>query len=591
MYVVVNRIIDSKIIELNNELNNINTSYDKYNAIQEKLNMILEDYKSLLNLSTTELDNIGYKLIGNDKLYLESYKKILFSDTYVLGDFDKKIINNIITKINNYVNIQKEEINILRKDKQILLKKYNLLKEKLPKFDFNGEDIRSIYELLKDFKDTDYAIEIMKYITINSMNRFSDNLVKDISSINNEVQEEKRSVISEEELVNLFNKYGIDYNWYNKRTKDNFLKYGVLNNIESNLVSFKNNGYGICESYIKNYGYQVSEILMYGNNNTINSVFNTLKECNANIIMDKLLAYPNIFYDKEALRKIFKDKYTIISYGNENFIKNILLFNGMNGDINKYITKSFLYLTISNDVIKTGIKNFELYGIDRNKYLNNLSCFATDNQLDNLDRFIELGAFDYASKNVSKLSCPTDSLIFYKLKFIKQMGLDIKDYYIGNGLSSDISYDYKDFRIKDDVINDRNSARELTKTYNIPIPEKSIYEEVENILKKNDNNDMDVIFKMNSSLVNLLDKKYLVYVDDGIDKIPDNRLYNVNGVNVSRYKVLRYLNTLIKNNIEIDSNILTYIMNRNSINTYEEFNLVKDEITRLYSDIHIERSV
>ena len=41
-----------------------------------------------------------------------------------------------------------------------------------------------------------------------------------------------------------------------------------------------------------------------------------------------------------------------------------------------------------------------------------------------------------------------------------------------------------------------------------------------------------------------MDKKYLVYEDDGIDRIPNTRLYNVNGVNVSRYKVLRYLNTL-----------------------------------------------
>ena len=87
-----------------------------------------------------------------------------------------------------------------------------------------------------------------------------------------------------------------------------------------------------------------------------------------------------------------------------------------------------------------------------------------------------------------------------------------------------------------------------------------------------------------------MDKKYLVYEDDDIDRIPNTRLYNVNGVNVSRYKVLRYLNTLRKNNIEIDSNILTYVMNRNSINTYAEFNLIKDEITRLYSDTK-ERSV
>ena len=124
----------------------------------------------------------------------------------------------------------------------------------------------------------------------------------------------------------------------------------------------------------------------------------------------------------------------------------------------------------------------------------------------------------------------------------------------------------------------------------MPIMKGSIYEKCEELLIKDNNNDVNIIFKLESKLIDLLDKKYLVYEDDDIDRIPNTRLYNVNGVNVSRYKVLRYLNTLRKNNIEIDSNILTYVMNRNSINTYAEFNLIKDEITRLYSDTK-ERSV
>ena len=418
------------------------------------------------------------------------------------------------------------------------------------------------------------------------------------------------SVLTEEERVELGNEYRYldnmlayvfdsslensdiyaDYNLFDDRAKDNFLKYGSLSNIESNLIAFKNNGCNICNAYAKYYGYQISEILIYSNSETINSVFNILKDTNSMVLTNKLFTYPNVFYDKEALRKLYRDKNISAFYGNEDFIKNIKLFDSYKCDINKLMIKSFMYFTISNEVIKSGIKNLELYSVDIKKGLRNLSCFATNNQADNMDKFIELGCFDYAVNNVSRLSIPVDSLMFYKLKFIKQNGIDINEYAYGAGLSSSITYDNKEFRLGDNAIKDKESARTLTRTYTMPIMKGSIYEKCEELLIKDNNNDVNIIFKLESKLIDLLDKKYLVYEDDGIDRIPNTRLYNVNGVNVSRYKVLRYLNTLRKNNIEIDSNILTYVMNRNSINTYEEFNLIKDEITRLYSDTK-ERSV
>ena len=55
----------------------------------------------------------------------------------------------------------------------------------------------------------------------------------------------------------------------------------------------------------------------------------------------------------------------------------------------KLMIKSFMYFTISNEVIKSGIKNLELYSVDIKKGLRNLSCFATNNQADNMDKFIE----------------------------------------------------------------------------------------------------------------------------------------------------------------------------------------------------------
>ena len=593
MFEIINELFDDKINEFNNKLNVIDTSYSKYKVLKDKIRLVMENYNNLLNISISEIENIGYKLEDNDKLYLDSYKKIIASSTYDLGDYDKGIIKNILSKVNTYIVEKEFSINNGRNNLIELINKYKELKEKLSTFNFNCKDMQEIYELLSRLDDKEYAIEIMKFIAINSVNRFHNK--EELKSNNkekleNNTEEVIKNKINNDELVMLFNKYGVDYNLFDDRAKDNFLKYGSLSNIESNLIAFKNNGCNICNAYAKYYGYQISEILIYSNSETINSVFNILKDTNSMVLTNKLFTYPNVFYDKEALRKLYRDKNISAFYGNEDFIKNIKLFDSYKCDINKLMIKSFMYFTISNEVIKSGIKNLELYSVDIKKGLRNLSCFATNNQADNMDKFIELGCFDYAVNNVSRLSIPVDSLIFYKLKFIKQNDIDINEYAYGAGLSSSITYDNKEFRLGTNAIKDKESARTLTRTYTMPIIKGSIYEKCEELLIKDNNNDVNIIFKLESKLIDLLDKKYLVYEDDGIDRIPNTRLYNVNGVNVSRYKVLRYLNTLRKNNIEIDSNILTYVMNRNSINTYEEFNLIKDEITRLYSDTK-ERSV
>ena len=593
MFEIINELFDDKINEFNNKLNVIDTSYSKYKVLKDKIRLVMENYNNLFNISISEIENIGYKLEDNDKLYLDSYKKIIASSTYDLGDYDKGIIKNILSKVNTYIVEKEFSINNGRNNLIELINKYKELKEKLSTFNFNCKDMQEIYELLSRLDDKEYAIEIMKFIAINSVNRFNNK--EELKSNNeekleNNTEEVIKNKINNDELVMLFNKYGVDYNLFDDRAKDNFLKYGNLNIIESNLIAFKNNGYSICDAYAKYYGYQISEILIYSNSETINSVFNILKDTNSMVLTNKLFTYPNVFYDKEALRKLYRDKNISVFYGNEDFIKNIKLFDSYKCDINKLMIKSFMYFTISNEVIKSGIKNLELYSVDIKKGLRNLSCFATNNQADNMDKFIELGCFDYAVNNVSRLSIPVDSLMFYKLKFIKQNGIDINEYVYGTGLSSSITYDNKEFRLGTNAIKDKESARTLTRTYTMPIMKGSIYEKCEELLIKDNNNDVNIIFKLESKLIDLLDKKYLVYEDNGIDRIPNTRLYNVNGVNVSRYKVLRYLNTLRKNNIEIDSNILTYVMNRNSINTYEEFNLIKDEITRLYSDTK-ERSV
>ena len=263
MFEIINDLFDDKINEFNNKLNVIDTSYSKYKVLKDKIRLVMENYNNLLNISISEIENIGYKLEDNDKLYLESYKKIIASSTYDLGDYDKGIIKNILSKVNTYIVEKESSISNGRNTLIELINKYKELKEKLPAFNFNGKDMQEIYELLSRLDDKEYAIEIMKFIAINSVNRFNN-------------KEELESNIGNDELVMLFNKYGVDYNLFDDRSKTNFLTYGSLSNIESNLIAFKNNGCNICNAYAKCYGYQISEILIYSNSKVIDNVFNIL---------------------------------------------------------------------------------------------------------------------------------------------------------------------------------------------------------------------------------------------------------------------------------------------------------------------------
>ena len=176
MFEIINELFDDKINEFNNKLNVIDTSYKKYKVLKDKIRLVMENYNNLINISNNEIESIGYKLDDNDKLYLDSYKKIITSGTYNLGDYDKGIIKNILSKVNTYIVEKESSISNGHNTLIELINKYKELKEKLPTFNFNGKDMQEIYELLSRLDDKEYAIEIMKFIAINSVNRFNNNV-------------------------------------------------------------------------------------------------------------------------------------------------------------------------------------------------------------------------------------------------------------------------------------------------------------------------------------------------------------------------------------------------------------------------------
>ena len=66
---------------------------------------------------------------------------------------------------------------------------------------------------------------------------------------------------------------------------------------------------------------------------------------------------------------------------------------------------------------------------------------------------------------------------------------------------------------------------------------------------------------------------------------PKNPLiYNINGVIISRPKFLRIYNAIIKREYDETEDLLLFALTKNSIMTQQQFDVVKNEISKLYKN-------
>ena len=215
-----------------------------------------------------------------------------------------------------------------------------------------------------------------------------------------------------------------------------------------------------------------------------------------------------------------------------------------------------------------------------------LTCLVRSKQLDSLDKFIELGCFDYAKDNLSKiLDSDTYQDIFYQMSQIIRNGSSIESYMKKqvNGLTFQRKKYYEDFGLnavksfsdfKDRKMYLESLEKEKEKYYDFS--KNPIFSIYETILSENKNNEITAV-SLEDPRIMQLDQKYGVDNDDGS---VNEFLYEFNGVKISRFKVLRLFETLKKSfdnfdmfdSKEIDySKMLLYAIIRNSIITDEEF--------------------
>lgn len=560
-------ILENKKIKFSKQQINL----EKIDSLINLITNIQENYKDLINLDLEVLK----KDFNIENKYLNFYQ-IIIKNNLELKESDIKNIKKILNELKEKITKEKQSLEKKYNKNQEIEKDIKKLQELIKKsenFTLDDSDIDIIQEILKDNKDLEESINIMKYLLLNSLKNRSNEEHEELSL--------KITNLDIKELTKLFNKYNLDFTKINKSNQKELQEYGNLENIESIIIILKK--YKLLDEEIfYKYQTQINKILIYGSSEIVENVILIYKKYNINI-----LDYLDDFYKRPA--KFIKEKTRLISPakksnsldtetigGYEDFKKNIELFASLGVDINKSYKKSAYYFEKSHDHILTGIKNFELYGISSDKYLNTLSSFANHKQLDILDMFIELDAFEYVINNMSRVNLAPTSLLFYKLFEARKKGIKPESLYRGKN----------SLYFPNELTNDSFSFQGVSKDNYLDITNpyterKPIYDAYDECIKKSNNNTIINSFNSYVKIIKLLDDNFIPRDDNNY---PDMRLYNIDGIRISRMKVIRYISTLLFNGLDESFDMLMYAITKNSLLTSDEYKKIETSIYELLNE-------
>ena len=583
-------------IKNNFEINNPqNFNEELCISLSEKIKLIKSDTSKLSVIDTKQIKNILPNFNNDELITLEFYKSVM-STSFSMTQYDNDILKNIIEKIGNELMSYTEKINNYKKERESKLseaiKKYQTILDKInSNFDLEKDDVELIYEMLKTSNlEIENSIKIMRFIANETLRT---NLVNEDEE---EIQIIEDSNLSYEVLEELFNKYNFSMSMFDREEQNELQKYGNIINIEKILSKLSEYNIDISE-YLVNRSTAISKMLIYSNPDLVENLFQTFikygivkRDENNNVIyingknmidFDILLSRPSQFL-KRKKKWARRDKGGKIDTNfegpsgcQEDLIKNIEYFAKEGLDVGRAYEKSSYYFCLPHEHIVEVVKTFDLYGISKEKYLKTLSSFMGNNQADCIDMFIELGYLNYLKNNLSRFSLAPNSPMFYKLAKAKQLGITPRSY--GKGLDSAITYDSRQY-----LGIDKNNGSKITEQYVFDFEGKDY---LDRIIETNPNNSISVVLEVQKKLINLLDSNYLKIEENGY---PNYRLYNINGVMISRTKFLRIFNTLIVSGINPSVNSIMYALTKNSIITKEECDIVYSEITNLYNKLHKE---
>lgn len=428
---------------------NVTTYQNAKNAMQENI-FCLTQYANLFTktevnkMKLSELCTLLNTLKNNRyfKIQPEQEQEIRNHKDYqeLLKALDKKIqeltpgqdIKEIISELEKSENeIIPEET--LDKLYEILIK-YNLSKEKtLVVFKELMKHINMV--LQHQIKETTIVQEKKEQIPEQQLEeQQNNNHIQQPEEQQNDnhiqQQEEYFQEISKEQLIELFNKYGYDFNKVSEKYQKALLNNASLSNIEDMFINLPKYGIKFKETEKTHIGFLLK---------SSKTVLETIKQiCNKyklsiNDISENLpaaLMHKTRSQERKRLKSETKMEEVRSSWKGafEDFCANVELIKNLGYNIVEEMQNSPSIFIYPNSTISLNAKILQDYGFLQNGSLARIGFKLTGlkaiNIQDTIDIFIELGEYQYIKSNASRLRL--DSKFVQRLYFAKKDGRPIK---------------------------------------------------------------------------------------------------------------------------------------------------------------------
>ena len=569
-------------------------------SLDEKIDLERLLFASVFNISIIPYSNLekivdGFSITLEEKKTMKNQLRTIVTilklnsingTNMVLDEGQMEVLNIFLRKLHEYISERRD-----------FMLKNNIDIEKLTEI---NDKYKALATTLSNPKNTNFISDMDSLITLfdevslpeEERQKIIVSLIKynrNIFNSKNKTGKKKvnSNLLDTNKVKEIFKKYGYDFSKLSGDIQDKILEFGKLGKIKEVLCTLSKLGLEKLDEE-KN-GYQLMSLVLASDKETIgNTVKFALKK---RILNNLLVVMPSAFISSEnnSFNNIGNKKFKIMDSAFINnykpyivgcdleFRNNALLLEKYGLSVKYVLDKCPLLLMISNEKLSNNLELFLEYGFSFNgkkKRLVNsaLMALTADNFSEIVDQFIEIHPFGvkYLRDNLSSIKTVkrADDILFYNIYYSRLFEND--DVAFRRIISNNTEYlcicgNINDrFRKSYYGINDSNK-REITNTI-IPIfNAKNRYLEV---LEKDYDRVIDV---------SIFDNEYIQKINVFSDEV-EPLIYNFGGIRISKIKVLRVFNILIKNGILASLDSLLFAITYNTIISAENYERLSEMI-------------
>lgn len=562
-------------------------------SLDEKIDLERLLFASVFNISIipySDLEKIvdGFSITLEEKKTMKNQLRTIVTilklnsingTNMVLDEGQMEVLNIFLRKLHEYISERRE-----------FMLKNNIDIEKLTEI---NDKYKALATTLSNPKNTNFISDVDSLITLfdevslpeEERQKIIVSLIKynrNIFNSKNKTGKKKvnSNLLDTNKVKENFKKYGYDFSKLSGDIQDKILEFGKLGKIKEVLCTLSKLGLEKLDE--EENGYQLMSLVLASDKETIgNTVKFALKK---RILNNLLVVMPSAFISSENnnFNNIGNKKFKIMDSAFINnykpyivgcdleFRNNALLLEKYGLSVKYVLDKCPLLLMISSEKLSNNLELFLEYGFSFNgkkKRLVNsaLMALTADNFSEIVDQFIEIHPFGvkYLRDNLSSIKTVkrADDILFYNIYYSRLFEND--DVAFRRVISNNTEYlcicgNINDrFRKSYYGINDSNK-REITNTI-IPIfNAKNRYLEVLE-------NDYDRVID-----VSIFDNEYIQKINVFSDEV-EPLIYNFGGIRISKIKVLRVFNILIKNGILASLDSLLFAITYNTIISAENY--------------------